>query len=206
MKALIVVDIQNDFLPGGALAVPAGDETVTLTNSLMPHFDLVVATQDFHPEGHGSFAPTPDKIGQLAELNGLEQVLWPAHCVQGTFGAELAGALDQEKVDRVVAKGTDAEVDSYSGFFDNGRRQQTELNEVLKDQGVKQVYVVGLATDYCVKFTALDAADLGYETFLIKDACRGVNLQADDVEKAINEMEQAGINAITSNEILGGKK
>lgn len=203
MRALIIVDIQNDFLRGGALAVPAGEETIALTNSLMPHFDLVIATQDFHPENHGSFAPTPDKIGQLVNLNGLEQILWPVHCIQGTFGAELATDLNLQKIDQVVVKGTDENVDSYSGFFDNGRRQQTALDKLLKEQGVDQVFIVGLATDYCVKFTALDAADLGYETFLINDACRGVNLQQGDVERAIKEMEQVGINVITSDEILG---
>ena len=205
MRAMIVVDIQNDFLPGGALEVPAGNEIVELVNSLMSHFDLVVATQDFHPEGHGSFAREVSDIGRLVDLNGLEQILWPVHCVQGTVGADFAEALNLDGIDKVLPKGSDATVDSYSGFFDNGRKHATELHAYLQEKGVDEVFVVGLATDYCVKFTALDAVDLGYKTFLIQDASRGVNLQAGDVENAIKEMEQAGIGVITSQEILGGK-
>lgn len=203
MRVMIVVDIQNDFLPGGALEVPAGNEIVELVNSLMSHFDLVVATQDFHPEEHGSFAREVSDIGRLVDLNGLEQILWPVHCVQGTVGADFAESLNLDGIDKVIPKGTDATVDSYSGFFDNGRKHATELHAYLQEKGVDEVFVVGLATDYCVKFTALDAADLGYKTFLIEDASRGVNLQVGDVENAIQEMKQAGIGVITSQEILG---
>ena len=203
MKALIIVDIQNDFLPGGALAVPEGDKTIDLANRLMSHFDLVVATQDFHPAGHGSFAPAVDKIGQMIKLNGLDQILWPVHCVQGTTGAEFAEDLNMAAVDQVIQKGTDPGIDSYSGFFDNGKRQATGMDDYLKRKGVDEVFVIGLATDYCVKFTALDAVDCGYKTTLIEDAARGVNLQPGDVDKAIEEMKAAGITVVNSEIILG---
>ena len=205
MRVMIVVDIQNDFLPGGALEVPRGNEIVGLVNSLMPHFDLVVATQDFHPENHGSFGQNDAEIGTLVDLNGLEQILWPIHCVEGTNGAEFSDELRLADIDKVVLKGTDVGVDSYSGFFDNGRKNATELHEYLQEQGVEEAFIVGLATDYCVKFTALDAAELGYRTFLIKDACRGVNLQEGDVERALEQMVEAGVNVVNSNELLGGE-
>ncbi len=200
MKALIVVDIQNDFLPGGALAVPDGDAIIPVVNRLLPVFPLVVATQDWHPANHGSFAAnhTGRKLFEQIELNGLPQTLWPVHCVQNTPGAELAGALSREGIARVFPKGTDAGIDSYSGFFDNGHRKSTGLGEWLKAQGVAELFVCGLATDYCVKFTALDAATMGFKTHLIEDASRGVNLRPDDVRKAIEEIARAGIAVMQS--------
>jgi nicotinamidase/pyrazinamidase len=203
MKALILVDLQNDFVAGGALAVKGGEQTIAQANSLMPHFDLVVATQDYHPPYHGSFAPFKDKIGTMGQLAGLPQVLWPVHCVEGTFGADFVEGLNIEDIDKVIRKGTDANVDSYSGFFDNGRLKETELNSYLKSKGVKEVYVMGLATDYCVKFTALDAADLEYETYLIEDASRGVDLSPGDIDRAIAEMKKAGVSVVQSNELQG---
>jgi nicotinamidase/pyrazinamidase len=200
MNALILVDIQNDFLPGGALPVPDGDKIVPLANALMAKFDIVVATRDWHPAGHGSFASRyPGRnVGDVAELNGLQQILWPDHCVQDTSGADLAPGLDLETIERVFQKGTDTGVDSYSGFFDNARRNATGLGEYLKDRGVTEVAVCGLATDYCVKFTALDAVDLGFETTLVEDACRGVEISAGDVAKAIEEMKAAGAKVVNS--------
>ena len=203
MKALILVDLQNDFVNDGALAVENGEQTIALANTLMPHFDLLVATQDFHPPAHGSFAPNPDRIGSLVKLNGLDQMLWPVHCVEGTFGVDFVEGLAVDKLDKIVQKGTDPKIDSYSGFFDNGKLKQTELNTYLKDQGVTEVYVMGLATDYCVKFTALDAIELGYKTFLIEDACRGVELSPGDIEKALDEMQRAGITMVKSEELEG---
>lgn len=200
MKALILVDIQNDFLPGGALAVPGGDKVIPVANRLMSKFPVVVATQDWHPENHGSFAashPGKNVFEQIA-LNGLPQTLWPVHCVQQTEGAALAPALNQDHIVRVFPKGTDAGIDSYSGLFDNGRRKSTGLGEWLKEQAVTDVYVCGLATDYCVKFTALDAAHVGFKTHFIEDASRGVNLRPDDVWNAIAEMEQAGVRTVLS--------
>src|SRR5262245_11550881 len=195
MRTLILVDIQNDFLPGGALAVPRGNEVVPVANRLQPRFELVVATQDWHPAGHGSFASGhPGKrVGEVIELEGLEQVLWPDHCVQGTAGAEFSGALDTRAVEAVFRKGTDRRIDSYSGFFDNGHRKATGLGPYLKGRGVTDVYVCGLATDYCVKFTALDGVKEGFRVHLVEDASRGVNLRPDDVRRAVEEMRGAGV-------------
>jgi nicotinamidase/pyrazinamidase len=195
MKSLIIVDVQNDFCPGGALPVPEGDRVVEVINRIQPGFDLVVATQDWHPAGHGSFAAShPGRSpGEQIELAGLPQILWPVHCVQGTWGAELHAGLDRSRIARVFHKGTDPGVDSYSGFFDNGRRTSTGLGEYLKDQGVTDVYVCGLATDYCVKATALDAAASGFKTHLLEDGCRGVELQPGDIERAIDAMREQGV-------------
>ena len=173
--ALILVDIQNDFCTGGALAVPQGEAVVPIANQLMSQVDLVVATQDWHPADHGSFAANhpgraPFELGTLA---GLPQVLWPVHCVQWTGGAQFHPQLDTRRIARVFPKGMDASIDSYSGFFDNGRGKATGLGEWLRAEHVDEVLVCGLATDYCVKFTALDAAQFGFRTHFIKDASRG---------------------------------
>jgi nicotinamidase/pyrazinamidase len=204
MKALILVDIQNDFLPGGALAVPHGDAVIPVVNKLHPVFPIVVATQDWHPPDHGSFAANHagKKVFEQIDLNGLPQTLWPVHCVQHTPGAALASTLDQHRVHKVFHKGTDPGIDSYSGLFDNGHRKSTGLGEWLKGKGVKEVFVAGLATDYCVKFTALDAAQFGFKTHLVEDASRGVNLRPDDVKNAIDEMKRAGIQIVQSADIL----
>ncbi len=201
MRALIIVDIQNDFVEGGALAVNGGLQTVPLANYLMPHFDILVATQDYHPEMHGSFAQQAGDIGKQIKLNGLDQILWPVHCVEGTFGSEFVEGLEVGRLDKIIRKGTDPKIDSYSGFFDNGRKKETELQDYLKSQNVTEVYVIGLATDYCVKFTALDAVQLGFKTFLIKDACRGVDLVPGDVDNALVEMQEAGVEIIESDEL-----
>lgn len=207
MKALILVDIQNDFLPGGALAVQDGDAVIPVVNKLLPAFPLVIATQDWHPANHGSFATSHPgkKMFEQIELNGLPQTLWPVHCVQGTRGAELAEALNRNRIAKVFPKGTDVGVDSYSGFFDNGHRKSTGLGEWLKTQNVTEVFVCGLATDYCVKFTGLDAAQNGFKTYLIEDASRGVNLRPDDVKIVIEEMRRAGIAVVQSTDILKSK-
>ena len=195
MNALILVDIQNDFVPGGALAVPDGDAIVPPVNKLQMRFDLVVATQDWHPPDHRSFAANhPEKkVYDVIDLHGLPQVLWPVHCVRDTPGAEFVPALDRSRIARVFQKGTDPAIDSYSGFFDNGHRKSTGLGDYLRDRGVDTVYVCGLATDYCVKFTALDARQLGFETVLIGDATRGVNVRPGDVGRAVEEMCAAGV-------------
>lgn len=198
MKALVLVDIQNDFVPGGVLPVPQGDEVVAVANHLMKHFDLVVATQDWHPVGHGSFASTHRRaVGETIDFNGLPQILWPDHCVQGTYGAEFAAGLNTEGIHDVIRKGSDMGIDSYSGFFDNGRRKTTGLESLLRNKKVDELYIMGLATDYCVKFTALDAVTCGFKTHLILDGCRGVDLKAGDVKAAIEEMKTAGIQAET---------
>jgi len=204
MKALILVDIQNDFLPTGALPVPDGDKVVEVANLLMPQFECVVATQDWHPPEHGSFAANHSgaKPGELIELDGLKQILWPVHCVQNTGGAAFAPGLQTDLIERTFPKGVDTNVDSYSGFFDNGRRNETGMAAYLKKRGVSSVYVLGLATDYCVKFTALDAVTCGFDTFLVEDGCRGVNIQPGDVSSSVNEMRAAGVQIITSSGML----
>ena len=198
MDALLLVDIQNDFLPGGALAVPEGDRVVAVANRLMPRFKHVIATQDWHPAGHGSFASSHAgrKVGEVMELNGLRQILWPDHCVQGTWGAEFAPGLDVGRITHVVRKGTDAGIDSYSGFFDNGHRKGTGLDAYLRGLGIREICVMGLATDYCVKFTALDARELGYGVVLELAGCRGVELKSGDVAGAVGEMVGAGVRVV----------
>ena len=204
MKALLLVDLQNDFCYNGALEVKEGDAVIPIANQLMEQFELVVATQDWHPADHGSFAANLmwSKPGQTVDLDGLQQMLWPIHCVQDSFGALFVKALNTEKITKVFQKGTDPKIDSYSGFFDNGHRKSTGLSEYLKDKGVKEVYVLGLATDYCVKFTVLDAITEGFKTYLVEDASRGVNMQKDDSKNAIKEMQDAGALIIQSSDIL----
>ncbi|MEO0625871.1 MAG: bifunctional nicotinamidase/pyrazinamidase [Bacteroidota bacterium] len=199
MKALILVDLQYDFLPIGLLPVPDGDAVIAPAVTLMDQFEIVVATQDWHPADHGSFAANHPwrKPGQVIDLNGLPQVLWPIHCVEGSFGAELVSQLDQDKITKIFQKGTDPGIDSYSGFYDNGHRKSTGLSEWLQEQGVKTVYIMGLAADYCVKFTALDALKEGFETYLITDATRGVNLNPGDTEQAFKEVAEAGGKLVT---------
>ncbi|MFN3557154.1 MAG: bifunctional nicotinamidase/pyrazinamidase [Bacteroidales bacterium] len=177
MNALILVDIQNDFLPGGALAVPRGEEIIRMVNNLVTRFSLVVATQDWHPANHGSFASAhPGKdVFELHQLGELDQVLWPDHCVQGTNGAEFASELNLNTVEAIFRKGTDVGIDSYSGFFDNGRKKATGMGDYLKGRGVKKVFVCGLAADFCVGFTALDALSLGFETIVLEDATRAID-------------------------------
>ena len=198
--ALILVDVQNDFIPGGALEVREGDQIVPLINSFQSKFDHVIATQDFHPADHGSFAtqhPGKNPNDQI-DLFGLTQILWPVHCVQGTKGADFHSELDQSHWEAVFQKGKNPQVDSYSGFFDNARRGDTGLGDYLKEREIRKVFVCGLALDYCVKFTALDAQSLGFETFLITDATRAVNINPEDGVKAIEEMAAQGVKILTS--------
>jgi nicotinamidase/pyrazinamidase len=185
-SALILVDIQNDFCPGGSLAVKEGDAIVPVVNELQKRFPLVVATKDWHPPGHSSFA-----------------TLWPPHCVQETAGAEFVAGLDTSHVARVFLKGTDMEIDSYSGFFDNEHRRATGLGDYLKERGVTDVTIAGLATDYCVKYTALDAVMLGFKTTVVADACRGVEVQEGDTARAFAEMARAGVRITESSQLLG---
>jgi nicotinamidase/pyrazinamidase len=199
-NALILVDIQNDFLPGGALAVKDGDAVVPVANRLQPAFELVVATQDWHPPDHGSFASNHPgrKPGDVSELGGLSQVLWPDHCMQGSRGAEFHRDLDLSRVARVFRKGTDPTIDSYSAFFDNAHRKSTGLGEWLREQNVTSVYLLGLATDYCVRWSALDAIQLGFRTHVIEDGCRGVELNPGDSAAAIEEVRRAGAEIMQS--------
>lgn len=203
-SALIIVDVQNDFLFGGALAVPDGDLILPLINELQQKFEFTVATQDFHPDDHGSFAANHKgkNIGELIDLHGLNQILWPVHCVQGSAGAAFHSDLSQEDWKAIFQKGKNPAVDSYSGFFDNARRGDTGMGDYLISRGIKTVYITGLALDYCVKYTALDALSLGFETFLIVDATRPVNLSPADGQRAVEELSLAGVKIMMSNQLI----
>lgn len=186
MNALIIVDIQNDFLPGGALAVPSGGEVIEPINRLQADYDLVVATQDWHPAGHKSFASEhPGKSPfDVIELDGLPQTLWPDHCIQGTAGAALSEALDTRRIEAIFRKGMDLEIDSYSGFFDNGKRKNTGLVGYLRDRNVTSVAVAGLAADFCVFFTAMDALDAGFNATILDAASRAIDPVGYEAKKA----------------------
>ena len=177
MKTLIIVDLQNDFLEGGSLAVPNGNDVIPVLNEIQKDFDLIVATQDWHPQNHKSFAaehPGKNEF-EVIDLNGLQQVLWPVHCVQGSFGAEFHQDLEKNNIEAIFRKGMDPEIDSYSGFYDNGKRKNTGLFGYLKDRKVSEVFVAGLAADFCVYFTANDAIDLGFKTTIIEEASKPID-------------------------------
>jgi nicotinamidase/pyrazinamidase len=192
MRALVLVDLQYDFLPGGALAVARGDETIAIAQRLMREHETVLATQDWHPRDHKSFAANNPgtAIGEVVTVNGVPQVMWPEHCVRGTRGAELHDELDG--ITQVFQKGTNPEIDSYSGFFDNGHKKATGLEGWLREHGITDLTVVGLATDYCVKFTVLDARQLGFGVRVVTAGCRAVDLAPGDGERALAEMRAAG--------------
>lgn len=179
MNALLLIDIQIDFMPGGRLAVPDGDAIIPLVNALQPQFDLVVASQDWHPTGHRSFASSHPGHATFTEIEwqGLPQMLWPDHCVQTTPGAELHPALDTRRVEAIFRKGTDPNIDSYSAFFDNGHRKTTGLAAYLRGRGVTQVYLAGLAADYCVYFTAKDALTEGFGVVVLAEATRAISAE-----------------------------
>jgi len=203
-RALVLVDLQNDFIPGGSLAVREGDAVIPIANAVQKKkFDLIVATQDWHPKDHGSFASNHrgKHPGDMIELGGLQQVLWPDHCVQGSRGAEFHPVLDRARVTKVFRKGTDKEIDSYSTFFDNAHRKSTGLGDYLKSEEITDVYLLGLATDYCVKYSALDSVHLGFKTHVVIDGCRGVELAAGDTKKAVEELKRAGVQILTSDEL-----
>jgi nicotinamidase/pyrazinamidase len=177
MNALIIVDVQNDFLPGGSLAVENGFNIFPAINAIQQKFDLVVATQDWHPADHKSFASSHPgkKIFDEIQLEGLTQILWPDHCVQQSFGAEFSSQLDAKKIEAIFRKGMDKEIDSYSGFFDNGKKKSTGLAPYLAGRNVSSVFVAGLAADYCVFFTAMDALELDFGASIIKDATMAID-------------------------------
>ncbi len=177
--ALLIIDMQNDFLPGGSLAVANGDQVIPIINKLQNDYELVVATQDWHPADHGSFASQHPgrKAFELAELGGLPQVLWPDHCVQGTGGAELSKDLEQKRVAAVFRKGMNAQIDSYSAFFDNGHKNATGLEGFLKSLGVEEVHICGLAADFCVFYSAMDTLALGFRVAIIDSATRAISTE-----------------------------
>ena len=198
MNALILVDIQNDFIPGGSLAVQSGDEIIPLVNELQQSFDLVVATQDWHPKDHKSFASSHagKKPFEKIILHGIDQVLWPDHCIQGTPGAEFSDHLKMNKVETIFRKGMDAEIDSYSGFYDNGYKRSTGLAGYLRERKVSKVYLCGLAGDYCVFYTAKDALKENFDVFIVEDATRSIDEKG--FEKAKNEILASGGQVIRS--------
>lgn len=198
MKALIIVDIQNDFLPGGALAVQNGDAVISVINKLQSQFDLVVATQDWHPADHKSFAtmhPVKKNFDKI-KLDGMLQVLWPDHCVQGTDGAEFSSQLDTKRIEAIFRKGMDKNIDSYSGFFDNGKKKATGMGPYLKGREITSIYVCGLAADYCVYFTALDGLELGFQSTIIADATLPIDQK--NFKKAMNHYKSKGGKEIRS--------
>ena len=170
---------------------------------MQQHFDVIVATQDWHPADHGAFAANHEgkNPGEFIDLHGLEQILWPVHGVRDTPGADFVKELDTSKLTHVIRKGTDPQVDSYSAFYDNGHRKSTGLSDFLRQQGVHDVYILGLATDYCVKYSALDARREGFSTYVIEDGCRAVELKAGDAQAAIEEMRHSGVAIIHSGQI-----
>lgn len=204
-NTLLLIDIQNDFLPGGALAVAGGDAVIEVANRLMPHFDHVVASQDWHPADHLSFAAQHPGFEpfQVTEVDELEQILWPVHCVQNEPGASFASALNIGHIDHVVRKGQDRRIDSYSAFYDNDHRKNTGLDALLQQLGTEQLFVMGLAADVCVKFTVMDALAEGFTTTLVEDGVRGVDMEAGDTDRAISQMAQTGARVCHSSEIVG---
>jgi nicotinamidase/pyrazinamidase len=203
VRALVLVDIQNDFMPFGALPVAGGDGVVPVANALIPRFSLVVASQDWHPVGHGSFASAHAgaNVGDVITLGDADQILWPDHCVQGTSGASFHSALDVAGIDRVVRKGSDPAIDSYSAFFDNDHSSATGLGGFLESHAVDEIVVLGLATDYCVRATVLDAVGLGFGVTLVSDGCRAVDAAPGDGDRAIAQMRAAGVRLVDSKHV-----
>jgi nicotinamidase/pyrazinamidase len=202
-SVLLLIDVQNDFCPGGSLAVDEGDSIVPVINKILPLFSRVIATQDWHPPDHVSFASTHPgrKPLEVVDAGGIHQVLWPDHCVQGTRGAELHPRLDIRPVGLVVRKGMRQTLDSYSAFFENDRRTDTGLRSYLKGLKVKEIFVCGLATDYCVLASVMDARRLGLQVTLVRDACRGVDFPRDSVHEAVDAMRKAGARIAESSEL-----
>lgn len=203
MKALLIVDLQNDFCPGGALAVPGGDQIVPTVNKLVNVFDAVIQTQDWHPAGHSSFASSHDgkEPYDTVEVDYGEQVLWPDHCVQGSMGAEFHPELNTLKTQVVIRKGFRKEIDSYSTFFENDQKTTTGLTGYLKQRGITDLYTVGLATDFCVKWSVLDGIDEGFNMHIVKDAVKGIDLNG-SLDAAWDEMKEKGVNIVTSDDLL----
>lgn len=202
-KALIMVDLQNDFCPGGSLAVKGGNEIIPLANQLQSHFEVIIATKDWHPRDHMSFASNHPghKVGDVITVNDLQQVLWPDHCIQESKGAEFHPLLDTSRITKIFFKGIDKSVDSYSAFFDNAHLRNTGLADYLLQNNIEDIYILGLATDYCVRFTCLDASRMGFKTYLIEDACRGVELNSGDIERALDEMHDEGVVILKAKDI-----
>ena len=204
MKALIIVDVQNDFCEGGALEVPNGSSVVPVINKLIDRFDAIIQTQDWHPSGHHSFASSHDGKSpyETVELDYGTQVLWPDHCVQGTNGADFHKELQTDKSQVIIRKGFRAPIDSYSTFYENDQKTKTGLTGYLKDRGITDLYVSGLATDFCVKWSVLDGIKEGFNVHIVEDAVRGIDLEG-SLDEAWKEMKEAGVTVTTSDKISG---
>jgi nicotinamidase/pyrazinamidase len=202
-NALIIVDVQNDFCPGGALAVPKGDKIIPTINKLSNKFERVIGTQDWHPENHMSFAVNhPGKKDfDVIDYNGTKQVLWPPHCVSGTYGAEFHPDLAMKNIGLILRKGSNPEIDSYSAFRENDKETLTGLQGYLKTLGIKETYLCGLALDYCVFYSAMDAKELGFVTFVIIDATKGIDSPKGNIEKSLTTMKEKGIEIIESKDL-----
>ncbi len=203
MKALLIVDVQNDFCPGGALAVPDGDKVVPVINRLIDHFDAIIQTQDWHPKNHSSFASShPEKnLYDVVEMKYGTQVLWPDHCVQGTKGADFHPDLKTDKTQVIIRKGFRREIDSYSTFFENDHKTTTGLAGYLKERGITDLYAVGLATDFCVKWSVIDGIDEGFNMHIVEDAVAGIDLDG-SLEQAWKEIKEKGVIVTTSDQLL----
>jgi len=202
MKALLIVDIQYDFLEGGALAVPDGNQIIPVVNKLQDKFDLVVATQDWHPSNHKSFAsnhPGKNFFDKII-LNGIEQILWPDHCVQESYGAEFHKDLSTKRVEVIFRKGMETEIDSYSAFYDNGHIKSTGLSSYLKGRNVNEIFITGLAGDFCVYYSTKDALNEGFKVTVIEDAVRSIDQK--NFQQIKQELSQRDVNFITSNQVI----
>ena len=198
-KALIVVDIQNDFCKGGSLEVADGEKIIPYINHLMKtnNYDEIIFTQDFHPTEHKSFAVNNGKsVGEIIELNGISQTMWPVHCVQGTSGVEFHPDLEKNKATYIIKKGMNPEIDSYSAFFDNQKLIDTGLSNYLKSKDIETVEIVGLALDYCVKYTCIDAVLEGFKVVLHFKGTKAVNLHPDDAKNTVFELLEKGVSVI----------
>ncbi len=206
-SALILVDLQNDFFPGGSLGVPHADKIFPLVNEIQEYFPLIVATKDWHPKNHGSFVTVHPghKLYDEILLNGVPQILWPEHCVQYSKGSELHSKLRRDHIAKIIHKGTDPKIDSYSTFFDNAHQRHTGLEAYLREKEVTDVYIMGLATDYCVLYSVLDARRLGFNTFVIEDGCFGIEERPGDIARALKMMRESGATIIKSDIIFQNK-
>jgi len=200
--ALVLIDIQNDFCPGGALAVDQGDEIVEISNKIQEQFKIKIITQDWHPSTHKSFASNHEGKEPLSTVEMFygQQVLWPNHCIQGTEGSKFHSKLITDSADLIIRKGFRPEIDSYSAFFENDQKTPTGLDGYLKSRGVNKIYLCGLALDFCVYFSAIDGAELGYNVNVIQDACRAIDLDG-SLEKSLNDMKSKGVKFLSTSDL-----
>ncbi len=203
LNALLIIDVQNDFCPEGKLPVKDGDKVIPIINRIQNRFYRIIATQDWHPENHLSFAKNHPgkKVYDTIELNGIKQTLWPVHCVAGTEGARFHPGLNTNSVHLILRKGFNPQIDSYSAFMENDKKTHTGLANYLRELNINKVYLCGLATDYCVFYSALDAVKLGFETYLLIDACRGVDFPENSINNALTTMRRRNIKIINSHEL-----